>query len=578
MKVNKRKQNTILTLIAGLILIVLINLLGSRFYTRLDLTSEKRYSLSDATKEVLDKVDDIIYFKVYLEGEFPAGFKRLRNSTKEMLQEFHAYNKNIQYEFINPSASENVEERNAFYAELVRAGLKPTNLHSNNSGEKKQQIIFPGAVINGKGQEAAVDLLISQIGVSPEMRLNNSIEELEYNLINAINKIKFRLKPRVAFTHGHGELSKLELADAKAILSEFYIVDHINFNGHINTFTGRDDIDSLNPDIRNKYEAIIIAKPDSTFSEKEKFILDQFVMRGGKILWYVDGVKAEMDSIQRNSQTVTLSNDLNLDDLFFSYGCRLNKDLVLDLNANQIPIETGSVGGQPQYQFFPWYYFPVLTPDIEHPVVKNMNSVKTEFISSIDTINVEGIKKTALLKTSKYSRILNTPALIDLSIINEVTDEKEYSKKGQTIAVLLEGKFKSFYRNRLTDQLYNNPVIGFKETSAPNKMILVSDGDMIKNQIDYRSGYALPLGYDKYTRQSFGNGDFLLNAMKYLLDEDGLIAVRSKEIKLRMLDRTKVSQERIQWQLINILVPVIFVFILAAIQFRIRKNKYAKRK
>ncbi len=569
------KQNSIIQILLGIAIIILVNIISSFVFTRFDLTSEKRYSLSDATKELLSDLDDIVYFKVYLDGDFPAGFKRLRNETKEMLDEFRAYNDNIQYEFINPSKSEDAKERNDTYLLLIERGLNPTDLQVKTNEGTSQQIIFPGALVTYKSKEIPLELLKAQMGTPPEAVLNNSIQVLEFNITNTIKKLSLINKPEIAIIEGHGELDKYEMADISNTLSEYYNVERIRINGQLNSLAERSNIDSVKTRIKNKYEAIIIAKPDSAFSDKDKFIIDQFIMLGGKVLWLIDQVFACMDSIQNSESTVGINNELNLEDQLFKYGVRINSDLVMDLNALPIPLRTGQIGNQPQIDFFPWYFFPIITPLIKHPIVNNLNAIKTEFVSSIDTIEVSGIKKTILLKTSPYSRIVYTPALISLNILREEPDENIYNKPGQPVAVLLEGEFESAFKNIISPVIANNKEIGFLEKGIANKMVVISDGDIIRNQLHIPQGYPLPLGYDQFTRQTFGNKELILNVMNYLCDDSGLVSIRSRELKLRLLDKTKIANSKLFWQLLNTILPVLLVIIFGIIWAWVRKRRYA---
>jgi len=580
MEKNRNKQrnlrrNSQVQMLSGVLIILLANIIGSFVFTRFDLTSEKRYSLSPATKELLKKTDDIVYFRVYLEGDFPAGFKRLRNATKEMLDEFRAYNKNIQYEFVNPSQSEDAKERDDTYQLLMEKGLQPTNLQVNTKEGREQQTIFPGLIANYKSNELAVELLNSQIGVSPEEVLNNSIQALEFRLASAIRDLTVIIKPSVAFIRGHGELENRDIYDIGQALSKQYSVGVVSIGGQISSLTKRDSVSADKTRIINKYDAIIIAKPDSSFSEKDKFIIDQYIMRGGKVLWLIDPVFATMDSLQSTTTTLGLALDLNLDDMLFNYGVRINQNLIMDLNALSIPLRTGQVGDQPKIDFFPWFYFPVITPTQSHPIVKNLNAIKTEFISSIDTIRVPDVRKTILLKTSPYSRTVNAPALITLAILEQQPDERAYTGPEQTVAVLLEGEFKSDFENRIPPEIQNSRDIGFIPRSKPTRMVVVSDGDVIRNQLHYSKGYPMPLGYDQFTGQTFGNKDFILNVLDYLMDESGLISIRSRDLKLRLLDMTRVNNNKFFWQAFNIMFPVLLVLIFGFIQNYLRKRKYA---
>ena len=573
---NSVQRANLTQLVLGFVIIVLINIIGSFVFTRFDLTSEKRYSLSDVTKELLKDVDDIIYFRIYLDGEFPAGFKRLRRETKEMLDEFRAYCKNIQYEFINPSESEDIKTRNSIYKQLASKGLNPTDLQVKSKGGISKTIIFPGALVSYKGKELPLQLLISQMGVPPEAVLNNSIQGLEFNISNTIRNLTVQSKSKIAFIEGHGELSQIDVYDITQSLMEYYQVERVRLDGKINSLTIREENDSDRVTVKNKFDAIIIAKPDSAFSDKDKFIIDQFIMHGGRVLWLIDPVFASMDSLQKYNETVGITNNLRLEDMLFKYGVRMNNDLIMDLNAIPIPLLVGHIGGQPQFEFFPWYYFPVITPICDHPIVNNLNAIKTEFVSSIDTVTQGNIKKSILLRSSPYSRTISTPSLITLQIMKEEPDKRLYTGPERNIAVLLEGEFESMFTYIIPPEIAKDQVIDFKGKSPPNKMIIISDGDVIRNQLHLSKGYPLPLGYDQYTRETFGNKEFIMNVMNFLCDDSGLISIRSRELKLRLLDKTKIAGKKLQWQLLNIILPIVLVFLFGLIYSGIRRKKYSK--
>ena len=575
---NKIRNHYLVQLLIVISLIIIVNILGSYIFTRVDLTSEKRYTLTESTQELLKNVDDIVYFRVFLDGEFPAGFKRLKRETKELLDEFRAYNKNIEYSFINPSSSDNAKERNDTYQLLMEQGLNPTNLQVKTKGGMEQQVIFPGALVSYKGNEMPVELLDAQFNVPPEAALNNSIQNLEFKFSTTIKRLIENVKPKIAFIEGHGELNDKETYDITLALQKDYVVDRITIDGKINSLVKRALVDSVENEfeISPTFAAIIIASPDSLFSQKDKFIIDQYIMYGGKVMWLIDPVFASMDSIQQQDNTVAVEKNLDIQTQLFNYGARLNNNLVLDLNALPIPIRTGQIGGQAQIDFFPWYYFPIITPTSQHPIVKNLNAIKTQFVSSISPTSVKNIKNTVLLQTSDYSKIEAIPAMISLRMLQEKPVEIEYSGPPQTIAVLLEGEFQSDFRNRLPQAIITDKEIGFREKSIPTSMIVVSDGDIIKNQFHIPQGYPLPLGFDQFTGETFGNKEFILNAMNYLTDGPGLISLRSREMKLRLLDKTKISSGRIKWQLINLLVPVIIVLLIGILLVWFRKRKYTR--
>jgi gliding motility-associatede transport system auxiliary component len=570
------KRSNIIGLFLAIVLLVLVNIIGSFLFTRFDLTSEKRYSISDETKEMLRNIDDYVFFKVYLEGDFPAGFKRLRNSTREMLDEFRVYSDFVQYEFVNPSESDDANERNEIYQLLVEKGLKPTDLQVKTNEGRSQKIIFPGALVSYGSKEIPVELLRTQIGIGSEQQLNNSIQSLEYNLANAIHQLSRERKPNIAFVYGHGELGVNETADILNTLSQNFNVTRIEIGQKLNSLSERIAVDGINEKIVNKYDALVIAKPEQPFADQDKFIIDQYVMRGGKILWLIDPVLASMDSIQNNESTVGVVQDLNLDDMLFTYGVRLNNDLVMDLNAVPIPLNVGTVGGQAQIEFFPWYYFPMLNPQSKHPVVNNLNAIRTEFVSSMDTFRTAGIRKEILLQSSPYSRTIKAPAFITLRVLQEQPDESKYRGTPKPVAVLLEGKFESVYKNRIPLKIAQNKNIDFKENGKEAKMIVVADGDIIKNQMHIPNGYPLPLGFDQFTGQTFGNKEFILNAIDYLVDNSGLISNRTRELKLRLLDKSKINKNQMWVQIINVLLPILIILIFGFVGNYLRKRKYSR--
>lgn len=577
-KINIRLFN-IVQLLTGLVIIILINIISSYIYTRFDLTFERRYTLSEASKKMLSEIDDLVFFRVYLHGDFPAGFKRLERETRDMLNEFRAYNNNIEYRFINPSETMDSKERELVFRQLMEKGLEPTDLQVKTADGTSQKIIFPGAIASYRGKEIPLSLLTSQRGTPPDEILNNSIENLEFVIADAIRKLVAQRRPQIAFVDGHGELNRHETADARAALSEYYVVERIRLDEQLNSLTERVEVDSVSTRIRNKYEAIIIARPDSVFSEKDKFIVDQFIMRGGKVLWLVDPVFASMDSLQTSIETMGIARNLNLTDMFFKYGFRLNNDLVMDLNAIPIPVKSGQIGDQPKFEYFPWYFFPIITPQANDPIVRNLNAIKTEFISSVDFVeSTAGLEKSVLLTSSNYSRSVRTPVLISLDILGQRADERLYNQANIPVAVKIEGVFESLYKNRIPPEVAQNKEIDFRENSPATKMIVVADGDVIRNQMQLSQGnyLPLPLGYDKFTGQQFGNKDFILNALNYLTDDSGLISIRSRELKLRMLDTTKYDSERFFWQSLNIGLPVLLVILFGLLQATIRKKRYSK--
>ncbi len=571
------KRNQLLSFAITLIVIVAVNVIGSFVYTRFDLTSEKRYTLSDTSKEILRNLDDYVYFRIYLEGEFPAGFKKLRKETKEMLDEFRAYSKYIDYDFINPSESNDAAERSETYKLLYQSGLNPTELSIQTKEGAQQIVIWPCALVSYQEKELPLDLLDTQLGKSSQEALNNSARNLEYKFISTIKDLSQRKKPNIAFIEGHGELNENEVYDITRSLQKKYSVKRITIDEQITALNGRTETADSSIKIGSNYEAIIIAKPTKPFSEKDKFIIDQYIMRGGKVLWLIDPVFATMDSLQAAESTMGNSLNINLDDMFFKYGLKLNKDLLLDYNSAAIALRTGQMGGQAQIEYFRWYYFPLLNAASDNNIVKNINPVKADFVSSIEpVISDSDVQKIPLLKTSDYTKVSAAPVFISLSMLRQAPDQRMFSQKGHNVAYLLKGTFESLYANRMTAGIMESEEIGFKTSSEPTSMIVIADGDIIRNQFHIPKGYPLPLGFDQYTKITYGNKDFIENAVSYLVDGEGLIGIRSRELKIRLLDVNKVNANPIMWQMINVILPSALMILLGFILAVIRKRKYSK--
>lgn len=559
---DTRKKN-IFQLLAGLALIVIINIIGSSYFFRIDMTSEKRFTLTPATKELIQNLDDIVYFRVYLDGDFPAGFRRLRNEAREMLNEFGAYSDYIQYDFINPAEGKDRKEVEASYRELMAKGLEPTQLQIRGDDASSQQIIFPGAIVSYKGKEVPLHILHEQMGVPSHEIVNSSVQALEYNLASAIRKLTVEEKTNIAFLEGQNELEPKYVSDISRELSGFYNVKRININNDPGSF---DDIKTL-----------IVADPRVPFTEEDKFLIDQFIMHGGSVLWLIDPVFADMDSLNYAPVTIGMPLNINIDDMLFRYGVRLNTDLIQNLKAAPIPVTTGYIGDRPQISLEPWVFYPIVSYASNHPVVKNLNAVRTQFVSTIDTVGAPDVEKTKLLQTSPYSRVLGTPVRISLDILQHPMPEHLYNDRPQTVAVLLEGEFESIYRHRPHPDVILPGDFTFRETSKPTAQIVVSDGSVIRNQFD-RQGKPLPLGYDRYSGMLFGNRDFILNAVNYLADDTGIMEARAKEIRLRMLDERRMRQNRLAVQTFNIIMPISLVIIFGLIKRFFRSVKYSRKK
>lgn len=555
-------------------IVIALNVLSGFFFTRFDLTTEKRYTLSDTSKELLEGLEDVIYLKVYLDGELPAGFRRLRDRTREMLDEFRAYsNNNIEYEFINPSDQPDEASRNELYRQLAKEGLMPTNIQIKNEDGAEQKLIFPGAIMTYRGEQAALQLLKSQMGAMPEQMLNSSVEDLEYEITNGIRKLTSIRAEAVGFIEGHGELTERQIADMARSLSEYYRLERVQVNGKLNSLVTRTEGDS-GAVIFPKFKAIVIAKPDSAFSEEDKFMIDQYIMYGGRVLWLLDPVFCNMDSLRYAPSTLAIPTSSNLEDMLFKYGVRVNTDLIQDARCAAIPGPSGYVGNQLQWALQPWVFFPITVPDSEHPIVRNLNGIKLEFASSLDTVGGTGIRKTVLLRTSERSRALRTPTQVSLDVMVQEPKPEQFNQPHMPVAVLLEGRFESVFKNRLTSLFKESKEIQYREEGKPSKMIVVSDGDIARNHINPDGTY-LPCGFDRYTSQQFGNKKFLLNALNYLCDDVNLTTIRSRALEIRLLDRKKAEAERTKWQAINIGVPIALIILFGLINAYLRRKRYA---
>lgn len=561
-KIIKTAKYRLLIIITA---IILLTYLLSLSFFRIDLTSEKRYTLSKTTKRILKELENEVNINVYLTGELNIPFKKMERSIKELLDEFKVYAKNnLKYEFLNPMAESDPKKREDLFNELYNKGLKPSNiLDKDKEGGTSEKIIFPGAIISYNDIELPVNLLKNNPGLSGDENINASIQALEYELISRIKSLASKSNEKIAFIEGHGELNDFQTGDITRELSVFFQVDRGKINGQ--------------QGILDPYKVIIIASPKLPFDEKDKYIIDQYVMNGGKVLWFIDAVSASIDSLN-NGYTVALVNELNIDDLLFRYGVRINPVLVKDMQCNYIPVNMALAGNPANFVPSPWPYYPILSITKPHPVNTNINLVQARFANSIDTIQARTVDKTVLLQTSKYSNYVNVPILISLDEVKNKLNPDEYNSMGYPVAVLLEGEFESAFKNRMLNEYFPEGTPDFKEKSTVNKMLIVADGDMIRNDTRVTPGGTLisPLGYDKYTQQTFGNKEFIVNAINYMTDQDGLIYLRSKEFKLRLLDKTKIKGHITMWQVINVLLPVITVIIIGLFYNLYRVRKYGR--
>lgn len=557
-KFTGKRTGDLLLLANGLVLIVLLNVIASQYFFRVDLTEEKRFSIKDQTKEVLRDLDDNVFVEVYLEGDLNAGFRRMQKSIRETLEEFRIYSNNkVQFVFIDPSTAMSQKARNEYMQELMQKGVVPTNVVDDKDGQVSEKIIFPGVVISYGGFETGVNLLKGNSASTPEEKINQSIEGVEYQLANAIYKMVNSDRKRIGLITGHGELDSLEIASFNNALLELYSVVKV---------------DLKNKKSLERYDALIIAKPVRAYSESDKYKLDQYIMNGGKVLFLLDKLEASMDSASREGYFAFPYN-VNLDDQLFKYGIRLNMDLVQDALTGKYPVVTGEVDGKPKLQLMDWPFFPLINRYADHPITRNLDAVVTRFISTVDTVKATGIKKTPLMFTSQMSRRLSAPVAVNINDVRKNLKKEDFSLSYLPVGYLLEGGFTSLYKNRFLPPDADPRL--FKDHGISTKLIVIADGDLARNDVNPRNGQPQQLGYDPFARYTFANEELLMNAVNYLVNEDGLIAARNKEVKIRPLDKEKVRAERTKWQIINIGLPLFVLLGYGVVRSFIRKRKYS---
>ncbi len=556
--VNNKNFKTVLFTLA---ILILINGIGSQFFYRFDLTQDQRYTLSKTSLEILKDVKEPLIIDVFLKGQFPGEFKKLQTETQQILEEFKAYNKNITFQFVNPI--ENEEERDTIIQSFLERGLTPVNVTVEDKGKQTQEVVFPWAIATYNGRSTKVPLLKNIMGASTAEKVVSSVQHLEYAFANAFNTIAKAKEKKVAVIKGNGELHDLQMAD---------FIKQVRENYFIGTFTLDSVAKKPNESLAylKKYDLAIIAKPTEKFSDEEKLVLDQFVMNGGKTLWLIDQVNIEMDSLYNDAgATLAYPFDLNLNDQFFKYGFRINPTLVKDVMATPIALATGEKGSATQYTQYPWFYSPLVYPAGKNPIVSNVDALKFEFTNGIEVLKND-IKKTVLLQSSPYSKLVGSPIDINLNMVTERPEQADFKNTGNIpLALLLEGKFNSVYKNRVLPFAEKT----FQSEGKNNKMIVIADGDIIRNQLD-KNFHPLELGYDKWTNKLYGNKEFLMNCVNYLLDDNGLINIRSKEVNLPLMDKEKVYQEYSFIQGITVGLPIVILAIFGFLFTYLRKRKH----
>jgi ABC-2 type transport system permease protein len=556
---RNRKLGDILTFANGVMFILLINLLvGLKFY-RIDLTEENRYSVKPETRAILETLDDEIHVEVFLEGKLNASFQRFQKAILETLEEFRIYSGNkITYSISDPAVAKSENARNEFMADLASRGIQPTNIIDTRDGQREEKIIFPGVIVSYEGMEKGVMLLKGNKAGTPDEEINQSIEGIEYEIMNAIYSLVNEDRKLVGFVSGHGELDSLQSFSIRSDLAEVYDVLDTKL--------------SLQNDLK-RFDALIVAKPTRPFSEPDKYLLDQYIMHGGSVLFLIDKVDASMDSAARDDYFAGPAN-INLDDQLFKYGARINPDLVQDRRSGMYPVITGEVGGRPRMQLIEWPFFPLIGEFANHPITRNLDAILTRFCNSIDTVKASGVKKTPLLMSSPYSRKIATPVHINVNELRKNLRDTDYSTRFITVGIMLEGKFTSLYKNRFAPAGFESSKI--IEESSPTKIMVIADGDIARNDVNPRSNQPQPLGFDPMTKTTYANKDLILNAVAYLTQENGLIQVRNKEVKIRPLDKVKLKEGRLKWQVLNVAAPLVLLICYGILRFYLRKRRFAK--
>lgn len=582
-RTSKKIQSIVQTLVLLGILIV-INILASFVYWDIDLTEDKRFTLSEASYELVENLEEEVTVEIYLEGEFPASFKRLQTAVRELLDKLRSRSSKINYQFINPISGDFKKDRQ-FAEDLSNKGILPVNLNISSSGEQQQKLVFPGAVVTYKGRQAVVNLLENMGGFNQDYSqmdaIAKSINLLEYKFAQAIQKLQYKSRPRVVLLKGHGELSRPLTTSLEKNLFQHYDIANLYL----------DSVTQINPLI----DVVMVLKPRRAMGDKDLFKLDQYLMNGGNLIWMVDPVNVELDSLRRRGIYAPFEYPLDIFNMLYNYGAKVNPDMILDCEASSVPLQVGSVGGKPQIALKKWMYhprvFPYTTPyerdqgasgTIRHPIVRNLDYVDTRFPASIDTAGTRNfVKKTPLLRSSRYSNLRRPPVPVSFDIVDANIDCEKFAKKPyRTVAMLLEGNFDSHFRRRVPPEMQaqlekiNQP---FKELSeGKGKVLVVSDGDIAANGIDPQQG-PMPLGMNPYERYTYGNADFIVNSIEYMLDDDGIIAARNKDIKLRPLDQRRAREERAQWQLINLVLPLTVLVLFALLFTYIRRRRFSRK-
>lgn len=573
------RRSALAGLLAVFVAAVAVNIVSSFLFFRIDLTKDKRHSLSKATIEMLKGLEDKVYIRVYLKSkDQPADYQLFAKQVEQMLQDFSSYSKNVYFEFIDPIAGKTPEEVNAILGEFVKKGLEPIPVSREDAGGYSTQIIVPGAIVTYRGHEYPAQLIVADPGGSSWMQ--HSIQELEYNLAVPIRRLLKEKKPSVAFLTGHGELDFRNVYWTAAQLQRFYNVDFVDIGGRVNALRNISLKDTATCELdpgANKYDVLIVAQPTKPFREYDKYAIDQFIMRGGRMLWLIDNTTASLDSLQSRPEFFATPRQLYINDLFFRYGVRINANLIQDISCQPVPQQVSSIGGQPQFKFMAFPYCLDIVNFGDHPIVRNIKEIKSDFAGSIDMVGKNGnLRKTVLMTSSERSKLVPAPSIVTLKVAFAKPDMQEFAFRNLPVAVLVEGEFESAYDGILPAAFDSIKELDFRPKSIPTRQIFVSDGDIIRNPYDMKRNRPYPAGYDIYTRKMYDNTPFIVNCVNYLCADDDLLLLRAKNFKIGSIDMEKVRRHKTRIAILNICLPLLLIVMTGTAMILARKVRYSR--
>lgn len=577
---KKYKKTALTSLLVAIVILVTLNIVFSYLFFRIDLTQDKRNSLSKTTIELLKSLDEKVYIKVYLKGKNqPADYELFARKTEDILQAFRRYSKNIYFEFVDPIAGKSADESKAIFGEFYKKGLHPIPISKQDATGFSTHYVVPGAMISYKVKEAPATLVVSDPNNSSSW-LDYSVQELEYNLVATIRQLVAPRTAKIAFTDGHGELDFMSTSWMMYQLKRFYSVERVTLDGRINTLRSiaiEDSVKQTIKDLGNKYDVLIVAQPTEPFDDINKYLIDQHIMRGGKVLWLIDASNASIDSLQTAPEFFAVERPLGLNTLFFKYGVRINPNLIQDLTCLSVPIPSGYIGDQPQFKFWAFPYIVNAVNFSSHPITRKLKNLKMDFTGTVDFIGSSGdLRKTVLVTTSERTKMVPTPAIVSLGVVKSKPIMEEYAFKYLPLAVLVEGEFNSAYSGILPVEFDTIKELGFKDQSPHTRQIFVADGDVIRNYFDSKSNQPYPAGYDIYTRTLYDNTDFILNCVNYLCADDDLLQVRSKSFKIGTLDPQKIRENGTFYAVINIVIPLVMILVMGVVLILIRRRRYGR--